>query len=101
MEDSIPLAIAGVFLLIEVDAPGSLIGALFMGSVALPFWVAYLVETHTNRWALIPGWILTVIALISLLADTVMNKTGIHTLVAAHESQAEQACKLEQQLPPE
>lgn len=49
---------------------GEWIGAMFMVAVALPFWVAYLTNRE-NWWALIPGGILTMVAV--LIAGTTTN----------------------------
>jgi hypothetical protein len=45
------------------------IGAAFMASVSVPFWIVYIFNRKEHWWALIPGWATAVLALIILISD--------------------------------
>lgn len=66
----IAAGLAAVIFLTETDLGEEWIGALFMGTVAAPFWVVYLID-RKNWWALIPGWVLAVITAVILLSQLV------------------------------
>ncbi len=63
------LGIAGTILLGSLDFPGSgeWAGSLMLFSIALPFLLIYVIKRSPFWWALIPGGILTVIAVIPIL----------------------------------
>jgi hypothetical protein len=67
-------------LLGEIGNLGSVTGTPILFSIAVPFIVAYLFDRKKNLWALIPAWVMSVISLITLLADRV-NGNWIGTLV--------------------
>jgi hypothetical protein len=74
---------AGLALTIGLADAGidsALVAAPILLSVALPFYVAFGLDTQKNWWALIPAWTLTAITLITLLADRVQGEL-IGTLV--------------------
>jgi len=75
----IAAGLAGVIFLSESGLDGEWIGALFMASIAVPFWLVFLIDRQ-NRWALIPGWVLSVITAVILLSTLVAGET-IGTLV--------------------
>jgi hypothetical protein len=64
----------------EIGNFGSVTGTPILFSIAIPFFVAYLFDRKKNLWALIPAWVMSVISLITLLADRV-NGNWIGTLV--------------------
>jgi hypothetical protein len=47
---------------------GHLTGAIFLASVALPFWIAALLR-RSNGWALIPAGVITTLAILPLLSE--------------------------------
>jgi hypothetical protein len=55
----------------ESGYDGSFMGTPVLAAVAIPFFAAFALNVRKNWWALIPGIILGVIALIPLLADRV------------------------------
>ncbi|MGH2594320.1 MAG: hypothetical protein ACRDGG_12485 [Anaerolineae bacterium] len=57
-----------VFLSTSTSASGNVIGAIFLGSIALPFWIVALVR-RSNWWAIIPAGVVTVLAIMPLLAE--------------------------------
>lgn len=70
----IPAGLAAVIFLGESGIEGFWIGALFMASMALPFWLIFLINRE-NWWALIPGWVLTVLTAVILLSESVAGET--------------------------
>jgi len=60
------VAITGIVLFAN-QVQGELVGTFVLFSIALPFFVVYLMN-RTNLWALIPGSILAVVGLIPLFA---------------------------------
>jgi len=66
--------LAVVIFLGESGFDGEWIGALFMASIALPFWLVYLINRE-NWWALIPGWVLSVITAVILLSQIAADNT--------------------------
>jgi hypothetical protein len=50
------------------------VGAFFMASVSVPFWIVYLFNRKENWWALIPGWATAVLTLIILLSETMSGE---------------------------
>jgi len=62
------LGVAATIWLGQQDIKGEWIGSLMLFSIALPFLLIYVVKRGTFWWALIPGGILTVIAVIPILA---------------------------------
>jgi hypothetical protein len=57
--------------LVESGADGSFIGAPILVSIALPFLVVFFLNRKENWWALIPAWVLSMLALITLISDRV------------------------------
>lgn len=45
------------------------VGALFMAFISAPFWIIFLLNRKENWWALIPGWVTAVLALIILVSE--------------------------------
>jgi hypothetical protein len=45
------------------------IGAAFMASVSVPFWIVYIFNRKEHWWALIPGWATAVLTLIIFVSD--------------------------------
>ncbi len=65
----VPGGLAAVIFLSESEVVGLWIGALFMASIALPFWLIFLINRE-NWWALIPGWIFSVLTAVILLSES-------------------------------
>jgi hypothetical protein len=53
-------------------APGNVIGALFLASVALPFWIVAVIR-RANWWAIIPAGVVSVLAIMPLLTEARAN----------------------------
>ena len=68
---SIFAALALTIALSEAGVHGSVTGAPIVASVALPFVVAFLLDTAKRGWALIPAWVMASLTLIVLLTDSV------------------------------
>jgi hypothetical protein len=45
------------------------VGAVFMASASVPFWIVYLLNRKEHWWALIPGWATAVLTLIILVSE--------------------------------
>ncbi|MBN2502531.1 MAG: hypothetical protein JXB38_17245 [Anaerolineales bacterium] len=60
-------SIAAIIWLSSTTLEGEWLGALFLFSVSIPFWVAYISNRSANWWALIPGGVLLALSLIPLL----------------------------------
>jgi hypothetical protein len=56
-----------IFLSERPTVSGNVVGAVFLASVALPFWIVAL--RRSNWWAIIPGGVITVLATMPLLAE--------------------------------
>jgi hypothetical protein len=61
------LGVAATIWLGQLDVKGEWIGSLMLFSVALPFLLIYAIKRGAFWWALIPGGVLTVIAVIPIL----------------------------------
>lgn len=70
----IPAGLAAVIFLGESGVAGLWIGALFMASIAAPFWLVFLIDRE-NWWALIPGWVLTVLTAVILFSENMAGET--------------------------
>jgi hypothetical protein len=46
-------------------------GALFLGAIALSFWLVYLTAPRVRWWSLIPAGVLTTLAVVTLMPDLV------------------------------
>ncbi|MBI5934891.1 MAG: hypothetical protein HY867_14395 [Chloroflexi bacterium] len=64
------LAGLGVLILLP-DSLEKFGGAVFLGSIALAFWMVYLTAPRERWWALIPAGVLTVLAVVTFLPDLV------------------------------
>jgi hypothetical protein len=62
-------AVLVVVTLLSERAPGELVGAVIMFSIALPFLVVYLTD-RTRWWALIPAFVLAAVGAVILLSST-------------------------------
>lgn len=71
---SIFAGLAIVLFLADRGAEGAWIGALFLASVGLPFWLAFAIDRKANWWALIPGWVFAVLTAVVLLSETVSGE---------------------------
>ena len=56
------------------------IGSIILGSIAVPFLVAFLIDRKNNWWALIPAWVMGLLTIIVLITDFVQGE-AIGTLV--------------------
>ena len=70
----ISAGIALTMLLANAGVEEAYIGAPVLLGVGLPFLVAYLQNRKENWWALIPMWVMFVLALITVLADRVAGE---------------------------
>ena len=61
-----------VFLTTSTNASGNVVGSIFLASVALPFWLLAIVR-RANWWAIIPAGVLSVLAIMPLLAETQLS----------------------------
>ncbi|MDH5507705.1 MAG: hypothetical protein OEZ02_10840, partial [Anaerolineae bacterium] len=52
-------ALSAITWLAKSAVEGSWLGGLFMLSIAIPFWVAFLSDRTANWWATIPAWALS------------------------------------------
>lgn len=64
----------------SIGVKGSFLGAPILASVAIPFYVAFALDTKRNWWALIPAWVMSVISVVTLIADFVPGEV-IGTLI--------------------
>ncbi len=64
------LAAIGVLILLP-DSLEKFGGAVFLGGIALAFWVVYFSSTHERWWAIIPAGVLTTLAVVTFLPDMV------------------------------
>lgn len=71
---SIFAGLAVVMFLVDREVDGIWIGGLFMASVALPFWLAFIIDRRANWWALIPGWVLAVLTAVILLSESISGE---------------------------
>jgi hypothetical protein len=73
------LTLLGLAALLGIETlnvgPDELGAAVFMGSIALAFFVVYATTGGENWWAIIPAGVLTSIALVILLSDLVEGDT--------------------------
>lgn len=73
-------ALALTIGLSEIGVQSAIVAAPILLSIAIPFYVAYAVDIQKNAWALIPGWVLTAITLVTVAADRIPGE-AIATLV--------------------
>jgi hypothetical protein len=66
-------------LILLPDALDDFGGMIFLGSIALAFWVVYLMDHVEKWWALIPAGVLTTLAVVTVLPERVggMETAGI------------------------
>ena len=67
-------AVALTIYLAEVGATGSLIGTPILVAIGLPFIVPLVMDVRKNWWALIPLWIMGMLAGVVALADRVQGE---------------------------
>jgi hypothetical protein len=60
---------AATIWMTEAGIDGSIVGAPIIGSVALPFLIAFALDVRKNWWALIPAFILGAVTLVTAIAD--------------------------------
>lgn len=75
----LPATVSGSLALIvgladEGGRYGLFFGSLFMAAVSLPFWVAFAADRAQNWWAVIPGWVTGLMAVIILLTEQVAGE---------------------------
>jgi len=58
----------------SIGLVGSAMGTLFLASIALPFFAAFAADTRQNWWALIPGTLMGVIAVIPMIENRVVGE---------------------------
>ena len=73
-------ALAVTLALVMGNHSGAYLGAPILLSVAIPFIVAYALNTRQNGWALIPIWVMIVLAGVTLVVDNAQGEL-IGTLV--------------------
>lgn len=67
-------AVAITITLGEAGYDGSYVAAPIMAGLAIPFIVAYGIDTRNNWWALIPAWVMGVMTVVVLLSDIVAGE---------------------------
>ena len=80
---AVSAAAAALLWLTENDVGGSAAAGLFMAIISIPFWVAYLIDSQKNRWALIPGWAVAAIGVILLLETVVSDNVFVAMMLMA------------------
>ena len=71
---SISAGLALTIFLSEAEVSSTFLGAPILLSIALPFGVAFALQPRKNWWALIPAWIMAVLALVTLIAENVAGE---------------------------
>ncbi len=69
------LAGLGVLILLP-DSLEKFGGAVFLGSIALAFWMVYVTAPRERWWALIPAGVLTALAVVTFLPDLVGGRAS-------------------------
>ena len=80
---AVSAAIAALLWLVEADVDGTAAAGLFLAIISVPFWIAYLVDSRTNRWALIPGWAVAAIGVILLFESFVSDNVFVALIMLA------------------
>ncbi|RPI32695.1 MAG: hypothetical protein EHM70_08280 [Chloroflexota bacterium] len=62
-------SLAFMMAMAEAGYDGVYLVAPLLGSIAVPFLVAFAFDTRTNWWALIPAWVMVVITAIIMVSD--------------------------------
>jgi hypothetical protein len=67
-------------LILLPDSLEELTGGIFLGSIALSFWVVYFTDRKNRWWAIIPGGVLTTILLLAVASFWLNDFTGLFVL---------------------
>jgi hypothetical protein len=67
-------ALSIIILRAEAGSSGAWMGSLILGAVSIPFLVAFGLAPKQRWWALIPAWVLLILALIVSMSDTVAGE---------------------------
>jgi hypothetical protein len=80
---AVSAAITALLWLVEADVAGSAAAGLFLAIISVPFWIAYLIDSQTNRWALIPGGVVAAIGVVLLFEGEVSDNVFVALILLA------------------
>lgn len=80
---AVSAAAASLLWLTEGDGSDAAAAGLFLAITSVPFWIGFLVDSQTNRWALIPGWALSAIGVLLLFENVVSDNLFVSLLLLA------------------